>query len=129
MKNWLKYILLSILALVMYDSAKADSSSTEYDHFSDIPAEYIQFLEQDSFQASPRTIICPPRQVSSVGVPRVQNSGRRNDNSGRQNFEFIKAGRVTASGMNCISRNNSQIQYFSDMESGHILVRLCRFII
>ena len=126
MKNWLKYILISILGLVFYDGAKDDSSSGEYNLISELQIE--QILEQETFVSSPRTDICPPRQVSTLSVPRVQTSSRH-DSSNRNNSEFVKFGKTISSGFNYICQNKTLIQHSPSMDPGHKLVSLCRFII
>ena len=126
MKNLLKYILISILALAFCDGVKDGSSSIEYDLVSELQAEHI--FEQDTFVSSPRTDICPPRQVSTFSVPRVQTSSRH-DSSNRHGSEFVKSCKTTLSGCNYISRNKTLIQYSPYMDPDHKLVRLRRFII
>ena len=126
MKNWLKYILISILGLALYSSVEDDSSSREYNLISELQVEHI--LEQETFVSSPRTDICPPRQVSTMSVPRVQTSNR-NDSPNRHNSEFVKFGKTISSGGNYIAQNKTLIQYSTSMDPGHKLVSLCRFII
>ena len=126
MKNWLKYILIGILAFAFYGSVKDDSSSREYDFISELQIEHI--LEQETFVSSPRTDICPPRQVSTLSAPRVQSSSRH-DSSSRYNPEFVKFGKAISSGYNYISQNNTLIQYSPSMDPGFKLVSLCRLII
>ena len=129
MKYLLKHILLIILALVYLNNAKDQSSSEGSGDFSEIYAEYISVVEQDTFFSSPQTLLCPPRQVSSLAVSRVQNSGRRHDSSGRQNFEFLNSAKTIFSGLDHMARNKSSISYSAVMKPGNILVALCRFII
>ena len=126
MKNLLKYILLSILAFAFYDSAKNESSSGEYNLLSELQVEHI--LEQETFVSSPQTDICPPRQVSTLNVPRAQTSSRH-DNSNRHNSEFVKFGKTITTGCNYIAQNKTLIQHSPFMDPGHKLVSLCRFII
>lgn len=71
MKNLLKYIFISILALAFFSSVKDDPSSGR-SVLSEIKAELV--LEQDTFVSSSRTGFCPPRQTSTLSIPRVQNS-------------------------------------------------------
>ena len=126
MKNLLKYILLCILALAFYDGDKDDSSSGESNLISELRIEHI--IEEETFLSSPRTDICPPRQVSTLSVPRVQTSSRH-DSSNRHNSEFVKFGKSISSGYNYISHNTTLIQYSPFIDPGHKLIRLCRFII
>lgn len=127
MKNFLKYILAGILALVIHDSAREVYSSEEYHSLSESQIAFI--LDQEVFLSSPETDLCPPRQVSSISVPRVQNSVRRNDNSGRQNFEFIKSGKTVSAGTKYLIQNKLLFQHSPFLEPGHKLSSLCRFII
>lgn len=126
MKNLLKYILLSILALALYDSVKDDSSSREYNLISELQVEHI--LKQETFVSSPQTDICPPRQVSTLSVPRVQTSSRQ-DSSNRSNSDFVKFGKTISSGYNYIAQNKTLIQRSPSMDPDYKLVSLCRFII
>lgn len=126
MKNFLKYILISILALLFYDGVKNDSSCGEYDLIREFQVEHR--FEQETLVSSPRTDICPPRQVSTLSVPRVQTNSRH-DSSSRNISEFVKFGKTISSGCNYIAQNKTLIQYSPSMDPGHKLVSLCRFII
>ena len=126
MKNCLKYILLSILALAFYNGAKGDLSYGEYDFFSEFQMEHV--LEPDTYVSAPQNDICPPRQVSTLSVPRVQ-TGSRHDSSSRQNSDLVKSSKTISSGYNYITRNKILIQYSPLMDPGHRLDRFCRFII
>ena len=126
MKKLLKYILISILAFTFYDSTKDGSSSIEYNLLSDSRIEHI--LEQDTFVSSPQTDICPPCQVSTLNVPRVQTSSRH-DGSNRHNSEFVKFGKTISSRCNYIAQNKTILQYSPFIDSDHKLVSLCRLII
>ena len=126
MKNALKYILISILALAFYSSAKDGSSFAEYNFLSELQVENT--LEQDTYVSSPQTDICPPRQVSTLSVPRAQSSSRH-DSSSRQNAEFVRFCKTISTGCHYITQNKTLIQYSPLMDPGHKLVSLCRFII
>lgn len=125
MKKLLKYIFISILALAFFSSVK-DYPSSGGSVLSEIKAELV--LEQDTFVSSSRTGFCPPRQTSTLSIPRVQNSSRH-ESSNRQNSEFVKSGKTITSGVNYIARNKTLIQYSPHVDPGHKLVSLCRFII
>ena len=127
MKNLLKYILLSILALVLYDTGEETQLSEQYKYVSELQVESL--LEIDTIESSSRTDFYPPRQLSSMGVPRVQSTSRRNDSPSRHNFEYVKSGKIISSGVKFIAQNKSSIQHSSFMDPGHKLVSLCRFII
>lgn len=126
MKNLLKYILISILALLFYDGGKDELSSRQREYISELQIETLQDL--DSFQSSQRSDVCPPRQVSTLSVPRVQTRSRH-DSSNRYNSEFVKFGRIVSSGCNYIAQNKALIQYSPSMDPGLKLVSLCRLII
>ena len=126
MKKLLKYILLGILALVLYDSGKDDSPCKENFLHGEFPIENI--IEEDTYLSSPQNDICLPRQISTLTVPRAQANGRH-DNSNRQNQDFVKSCKVSSSKLNPLFQDNTLILYSSLTDPSHILVRLCRLII
>lgn len=131
MKKWLKYLLVSIIALAFYDSAGEffDSPSLHGEYTSSICSTTI---------SNPETDICAPRQESSVTAPRpasnvsssrIQSNGRRYESNHRQNFEFVKSGKTINSGIRYVLQKQSIFNHSSLIEPASRLVCLCRFII
>ena len=126
MKNLLKYLILSILALALYDGARgvtfccADTSVCEVQD---------EIASIHSSISSKKTDICIPRQVSSVNSVRLQGNGRRYEHFQRHSFECVKSGKVLNSGVRYLTQIQSLISNSSHLEPSYTLIRLCRFII
>ena len=127
MKNLLKYLLLSLVALALHMGAKADSSALE---------DVIDCKQASGYTTSlnvcittPKADICIPRQVSTVTVPRLQSNSNRHETGHRQNYEVVKSGKTINSCLRYCVQKKSLIIHSSLMEPANKLVSLCRLII
>ena len=127
MKNLLKYLLLSIVALAFHLGAKADLFAQEDVQEYDYASAYTTSL--DVSITSPKTDICIPRQVSTVTVPRLQSNSNRHESSHRQNHEVVKSGKTINSILRYVVQKKSLITHSTLMEPANKLVSLCRLII
>ena len=127
MKNLLKYLLLSIVALAFYMGAKADLFAHEDVQEYNYASAYTTSLNVSI--TSPKTDICIPRQVSTVTVPRLQSNSNRHETSHRQNHEVVKSGKTINSILKYVVQKKSLIIHSSLMEPANKLVSLCRLII
>ena len=127
MKNLLKYLLLSLVALVFYMGAKSDLFAHEDVQEYDYASVYTTSLNVSI--TSTKTDICIPRQVSTVTVPRLQSNSNRHETSHRQNHEVVKSGKTINSILRYVVQKQSLIIHSSLMEPANKLVSLCRLII
>lgn len=127
MKNLLKYLLLSLVAMAFYMGDKSDLFAHEDVQEYDYASAYTTSLNVSI--TSPETDICIPRQVSTVTVPRLQSNSNRHDTSRRQNHEVVKSGKTINSILRYVVQKKSLIIHSSLMEPANKLVSLCRLII
>lgn len=127
MKNLLKYLLLSIVALAFHMGAKADLFAHEDVQEYDCASGYTASLNVSI--TAPTTDICIPRQVSTVTVPRLQSNSNRHETGHRQNYEVVKSGKTINSCLRYCVQKKSLIIHSSLMEPANKLVSLCRLII
>ena len=131
MKKWLKYLLVSIVALAFYNGAGEffDSPSLYGEYTSSISSTTISNPETDICAPRPESSVTAPRPASNVSSSRIQSNGRRHESSHRQNFEFVKSGKTINSGIRYVLQKQSIFNHSSLIEPASRLVCLCRFII
>ena len=125
MKNLLKYLLLSLVALAFHMGAKGDMFAHE--DIQDYASAYTASLNVSI--TAPTTDICIPRQVSTVSVPRLQSNSNRHETSHRQNCEVVKSGKTINATLRYVVQKQSLIIHSSLMEPANKLASLCRLII
>jgi hypothetical protein len=126
MKQFLKYLLLLVVAAVLWGSA--DDA---------VSAPSVQNMEEIVFNGSitPTSVSAQehqcnlPRQTSIVNAPSVQNAARRTSTFQRNNLEFTKSGKVINSGLRYFIQLQSVIVHSSLAEPGNMLLCLRRLII
>ena len=126
MKQFLKYLLLLVVAAVLWGSA--DDA---------VSAPSVQDMEEIVFNGSitPTSVSAQehqcnlPRQTSIVNAPSVQNAARRTSTFQRNNLEFAKSGKVINSGQRYFILLQSVIVHSSLSEPGNMLLCLRRLII
>lgn len=126
MKQFLKYLLLLVVAAVLCGSA--DDA---------VSAPSVQDMEEIVFNGSitPTSVSAQehqcnlPRQTSIVNAPSVQNAARRTSTFQRNNLEFAKSGKVINSGLRYFIQLQSVIVHSSLAEPGNMLLCLRRLII
>jgi hypothetical protein len=126
MKQFLKYLLLLVVAAVLWGSA--DDA---------VSAPSVQDMEEIVFNGSitPTSVSAQehqcnlPRQTSIVNAASVQNAARRTSTFQRNNLEFAKSGKVINSGLRYFIQLQSVIVHSSLAEPGNMLLCLRRLII
>ena len=126
MKQFLKYLLLLVVAAVLWGSA--DDA---------VSAPSVQDIEEIVFNGSitPTSVSAQehqcnlPRQTSIVNAPSVQNAARRTSTFQRNNLEFAKSGKVINSGLRYFIQLQAFIVHSSLAEPGNMLLCLRRLII
>lgn len=91
MKRFLKYLILSFVAVALCEASGVSDSSSSYDG---VQYSVIENLKSSSFLSETDDEDCLPRQISYAGSTRVQSSIRMTNNFHRNSFEFVKAGSV-----------------------------------
>ena len=135
MKNWLKYLLVSIVAQALYHVAgdfhvvaKATSTSNN-ELISSIAGSTFSTPDTDICAPRPESSVTAPRPASNVSSSRLQSNGRRHESSSRQNFEFVKSGKTINSGIRYVLQKQSIFSHSTLIEPASRLVCLCRFLI
>lgn len=126
MKQFLKYLLLLVVAAVLWGSA--DDA---------VSAPSVQDMEEIVFNGSitPTSVSAQehqcnlPRQTSIVNAPSVQNAARRTSTFQRNNLEFAKCGKVINSGLRYFIQLQSVTLHSSLAEPANMLLCLRRLII
>jgi hypothetical protein len=141
MKNWLKYLLVSIVALAFYNGAGehlvAERCSSEaIENTSGIENVYnssvctnLSSPDSDFCAPRPEPSVTAPRPAPNVSSSRMQSNGRRHESSSRQNFEIVKSGKTINSGIRYVLQKQSIFSHSTLIEPASRLVCLCRFII
>lgn len=126
MKRLLEYLLLFIVAAVLWGSADNAVSAPSFEDMEEMA--FNGSISQTSV-SSPESQCNLPRQTSIVSAPNVQNSARRTASSHRNNLEFAKSGKVINSGLRYFVQLQSVIVHSSLAEPGNMLLCLRRLII
>lgn len=126
MKDILKYLLFSIIALTFFDSVKEVQSCEEILLSCNVPNETVT--------ASPcllslETDFCVPNRISSVNTPRLRNGSKKSSYNQRLNFVSFNSGKTINADCRYITQETSLNYHSSLMEPAYKLARLCRFII
>lgn len=72
---------------------------------------------------------CLPVRASIAGPVRIHSTSRRNVNVQRQNFEFVKSGRIINPGIRCLIQKTSINNNTSLTDPASRLLSLCKLII
>lgn len=108
MKKFIKYLILIIIAFAFTDGiGKSDSVNTENsaeDLTTEFVTEHVDFSIFDSAMHN-------SRQISSVNTPNQKSSSQRTNNANKNNFTFMKAGKILNAGIINSLYNNSLTHY------------------
>lgn len=126
MKRLLEYLLLFIVAAVLWGSADTAVSAPSVQDMEEIV--FNGSITQTSVSAQEHQCNLP-RQTSIVSAPSVQNAARRTSSFQRNNLEFAKCGKVVNSGLRYFIQLQSVIVHSSLAEPGNMLLCLRRLII
>lgn len=91
MKNLLKYLILLLVVVAFHNAAGRFDVPSQHSDESNIPVESSTFSVSLSSAGSSLNL---PSQVSFSSPIRVEESARRTDSHSRQNFVFVKAGKL-----------------------------------
>ena len=126
MKKFIKYLILIIIAFAFIDGAgKSDSVDLE-NSIEDLTTEFItEHIDFSIFDSA----LHNSRQISSVSVPVLKTASQRANNTQKNNFTFVKAGKILNIGTINSIHNNSQTLYSYLTKPTHRLISFGKLII
>ena len=126
MRNFIKYLIPIIIAFAFIDGiGKSDSVVTE-NSIENLTTEFVTAHTDFSIFDS---ALHSSRQVSPVNASSLQNMSQRANNGHRQNYTFIKAGKILNTGVINSIHNNSQTLYSILTKPIHLLISFGKLII
>ncbi|MBO5815006.1 MAG: hypothetical protein J6R30_02685 [Bacteroidales bacterium] len=126
MKRLLEYLLLFVVAAVLWGSADDAVSASSVKEMEEIV--FNGSITQTSVSAQEHQCNLP-RQTSIVNAPSVQNAARRTSSFQRNNLEFAKCGKIINSGLRYFIQLQSVTLHSSLAEPANMLLCLRRLII
>ena len=126
MSNLLKYLIPIIIAIAFIDGVDKSDSVVLTDSVQDVSTEVEAFYSDYS---SSDLDIYIPRRVSSTNVLRLQNTPKRANTTHRQNFKFMKAGKVVSIETSNFIQKKSQIIHSSFTKPVHRLISIGKLVI
>lgn len=127
MKNrWYKYLCLCIVVLASIRwSANTDSAATE-SQSEEFRTEYNTYTYESPISD---LAICRPRQISAVVVFRQYTTGKRQHNTHRNSYDYIKSGKLINSEIINSTLTSNLISYSSFTKPASRLAALGKLII
>ncbi len=108
MKNFIKYLILIIIAFAFFGGTNESDSVNEENSIEDLTTEFVTaHIDFSIFDSA----LHSSRQVSLVSYSATQNLSQRANNGHKQSFAFVKAGKILNAGVINSIYNNSQIYY------------------
>ena len=126
MKNFIKYLIPIIIAFAFIDGmGKSDSVDLE-NSIEDLTTEFVtEHVDFSIFDSA----LHNSRQISSVGAPNIKSTSQRTNNAHKNNFTFVKAGKILNIGVINSIQNNSQTLYSYLTKHIHRLISIGKLII
>ena len=108
MKNFIKYLIPIIIAFAFIDGmGKSDSVDLE-NSIEDLTTEFVtEHVDFSIFDSA----LHNSRQISSVSAPNIKSTSQRTNNAHKNNFTFVKAGKILNIGIINSLYNNSLTHY------------------
>ena len=126
MKDFIKYLILIIIAFAFIDGMGKSNSTVTMNSIEDLTTEFVTAHTDFSIFDS---ALHSSRQVSPVNTSSLQNISQRANNGHRQNYTFIKAGKILNTGVINSIYNNSQTYYSYLTKPTHRLISFGKLII
>ena len=126
MKDFIKYLILIIIAFAFIDGMGKSNSTVTMNSIEDLTTEFVTAHTDFSIFDS---ALHSSRQVSPVNTSSLQNISQRANNGHRQNYTFIKAGKILNTGVINSIYNNSQTYYSYLTKPIHRLISFGKLII
>ena len=125
-KSFIKYLIPIIIAFAFIDGLGKSNSAIVENSIEDLT---IEFVTTDTNFSIFDSALHSSRQVSPVNTSYVQNISQRANNEHRQNYTFIKAGKILNTGVINSIYNNSQTLYSYFTKPIHRLISFGKLII
>ena len=126
MKGFIKYLILIIIAFAFIDGMGKSNSTVTMNSIEDLTTEFVTAHTDFSIFDS---ALHSSRQVSPVNASSLQNISQRANNGHRQNYTFIKAGKILNTGVINSIYNKSQTLYSYFTKPIHRLISFGKLII
>ena len=126
MKKLIKYLIIITIAFAFIDDMGKSDSMVAENSVEDLTTEFVTTDTNFSIFDS---ALHSSRQVSPVNTSYVQNISQRANNGHRQNYTFIKAGKILNTGVINSIYNNSQTLYSYFTKPIHRLISFGKLII
>ena len=126
MKNFIKYLIPIIIAFAFIDGMGKSDSAIAENSIEDLTTEFVKTDTDFSIFDS---ALHNSRQISSVGAPNIKSTSQRTNNAHKNNFTFVKAGKILNIGVINSIQNNSQTLYSYLTKPIHRLISFGKLII
>ena len=126
MKKIVKYLIIAIIAIAFFGGTNKSDSAMAENSIEDLT---IEFVTTDTNFSIFDSALHSSRQVSPVNTSSLQNTSQRANNGHRQNYTFIKAGKILNTGVINSIHNNSQTLYSYLTKPIHRLISFGKLII
>ena len=126
MKKIVKYLIIAIIAIAFFGGTNKSDSAIAENSIEDLT---IEFVTTDTNFSIFDSALHSSRQVSPVNTSTLQNTSQRANNGHRQNYTFIKAGKILNTGVINSIYNNSQTYYSYLTKPTHRLISFGKLII
>ena len=126
MKNFIKYLILIIIAFAFIDGIEKSDSAMAENSIEDLTTEFV--TTDTDFSIFNSALHCS-RQISSVSVPNLKTASQRVNNTHKNSFTFVKAGKILNTGIINSLYNNPLTHYSTFTKTTHRLISFGRLII
>lgn len=126
MRRILKYIILSVIAVICHDVQEAADISMQQDF---IMSNHHEVSFVSGSQRDAGNDCCLPRQISYTGISRLQSCTQNNVNFHKSHSHFIKSGRLMNTAVCCMILDESINTGASISDPSRILATLCKLTI
>ncbi len=126
MKNFIKYLIPIIIAFAFIDGMGKSDSAIAENSIEDLTTEFVTTDTDFSIFDS---ALHNSRQISSVGAPNIKSTSQRTNNAHKNNFTFVKAGKILNTGIINSLYNNSSTLYSFLAKPTRRLISFGRLII
>lgn len=126
MTKFIKYLIVIIFAIAFFGGTNKSDSTIVENSIENLTTEFVTVhIDFSIFDSA----LHSSRQVSPVNTSTLQNTSQRANNGHRQNYTFIKAGKILNTGVINSIYNNSQTYYSYLTKPTHRLISFGKLII
>ena len=126
MTKFIKYLIVIIFAIAFFGGTNKSDSTIVENSIENLTTEFVTaHIDFSIFDSA----LHSSRQVSPVNTSTLQNTSQRANNGHRQNYTFIKAGKILNTGVINSIYNNSQTLYSYFTKPIHRLISFGKLII